>query len=81
MMYIAISKFLTNSRNDSNVTYLHRVLGKSNSSTLLIGPSSVSSRNGQKARRSFHVHGLFGGKKDNNGDDNSSKVQNILFFN
>ncbi|KAG5589025.1 hypothetical protein H5410_039539 [Solanum commersonii] len=38
---------------------------KSNSSTLLIGPSSVSSRNGQKARRSFHVHGLFGGKKDN----------------
>ncbi|XP_049415417.1 nucleoid-associated protein At4g30620, chloroplastic-like [Solanum stenotomum] len=47
---------------------------KSNSSTQLIGPSSVSSRNGQKARRSFHVHGLFGGKKDNNGDDNSSKA-------
>uniref|UniRef100_A0A0V0HEZ1 Putative UPF0133 protein-like n=1 Tax=Solanum chacoense TaxID=4108 RepID=A0A0V0HEZ1_SOLCH len=47
---------------------------KSNSSTLLIGPSSVSSRNGQKVRRSFHVHGLFGGKKDNNGDDNSSKA-------
>ncbi|XP_055819963.1 nucleoid-associated protein At4g30620, chloroplastic-like [Solanum dulcamara] len=47
---------------------------KSNSSTLLIGPSSVSSRDGQKARRSFHVHGLFGSKKDNNSDDNSSKA-------
>ncbi|TMW95567.1 hypothetical protein EJD97_008659 [Solanum chilense] len=47
---------------------------KSNSSTLLIGPSSVSLRNGQKSRRSLHVHGLFGGKKDNNSDDNSSKA-------
>ncbi|KAF3635230.1 putative early nodulin-like protein 1-like [Capsicum annuum] len=48
--------------------------GKSNSSTLLIGPSSISSRDGQKARRSFHVHGLFGAKKDSNNDDNSSKA-------
>ncbi|KAJ8561157.1 hypothetical protein K7X08_027347 [Anisodus acutangulus] len=48
---------------------------KSNSSTtLLIGPSSVSSREGQKARRSFHVHGLFGGKKDSNNDENKAGV-------
>ncbi|KAJ8538765.1 hypothetical protein K7X08_030061 [Anisodus acutangulus] len=47
---------------------------KSNSSTLLIGPSSISSRDCQKARRSFHVHGLFGGKKDCNNDDNKAGI-------
>ncbi|OIS97804.1 PREDICTED: nucleoid-associated protein At4g30620, chloroplastic-like [Nicotiana attenuata] len=47
---------------------------KSNSSTLPIGPLSISSGDGQKARRSFHVQGLFGGKKDSNSDDNSSKA-------
>ncbi|XP_059291088.1 nucleoid-associated protein At4g30620, chloroplastic-like isoform X2 [Lycium ferocissimum] len=47
---------------------------KSNSSTLLIGPSSISSRDGQKFRRSFQVHGLFGGKKDSNNDDNKAGV-------
>ncbi|CAN4077106.1 unnamed protein product [Withania somnifera] len=46
----------------------------SNSGTRLIGPSSISSRDGQKARRSFRVHGLFGGKKDSNSNDNSSKA-------
>ncbi|CAK9149542.1 unnamed protein product [Ilex paraguariensis] len=50
-----------------------------------VGPPILSwqSRKFGKTRRSLHVHGLFGGKEENNdkSDDASSKVECILSLN